>query len=96
MSRLTVRQSIQELVDEGYLSKQRGRGTFILEKKIEQKLLTTTSFTSLMEEQGKVPRNETLSIEKFLLLKLYKESFILANIQRSYALNVSVLPMILL
>ncbi|GAB1792662.1 MULTISPECIES: GntR family transcriptional regulator [Priestia] len=64
VSRLTVRQSIQELVDEGYLSKQRGRGTFILEKKIEQKLLTTTSFTSLMEEQGKVPRNETLSIEK--------------------------------
>ncbi|MEH6887691.1 GntR family transcriptional regulator, partial [Priestia megaterium] len=33
VSRLTVRQSIQELVDEGYLSKQRGRGTFILEKK---------------------------------------------------------------
>ncbi|MCM3196499.1 GntR family transcriptional regulator [Priestia megaterium] len=64
VSRLTVRQSIQELVDEGYLSKQRGRGTFILEKKIEQKLLTTTSFTSLIEEQGKVPRNETLSIEK--------------------------------
>ncbi len=79
VSRLTVRQGIQELVDEGYLAKERGVGTFVLDKKIEQKLVTATSFTSLMQQQGKVPSSNILSIEQMIPSKSVKRNLALGE-----------------
>lgn len=53
VSRITVRKTIEELVQDGVVSKQQGRGTFVNSRKIVQKAGTITSFTEEMRLQGK-------------------------------------------
>lgn len=60
ISRMTVRQAISNLVNEGYLERQRGKGTFIAQKKLEQNLKGLTSFTEDMKSRGMNP--ETIMI----------------------------------
>lgn len=45
ISRVTVRNAIKELVDEGYLVKKQGKGTFVCLPKIERKVVHLLSFT---------------------------------------------------
>ncbi|HET7658643.1 MAG TPA: GntR family transcriptional regulator, partial [Bacillales bacterium] len=52
ISRMTVRQAINNLVNDGYLYRQKGRGTFVAMKKFEQKLPVLTSFTEDMKTRG--------------------------------------------
>lgn len=53
LSRTTIREAIDALVDEGLLRREKGRGTFIAEPKITEKWLgAPDSFTESMQEQG--------------------------------------------
>jgi GntR family transcriptional regulator len=52
VSRMTIRQAIQGLVDEGILARKRGSGTFVNDQKVEQPLQSMISFTRLMESTG--------------------------------------------
>ncbi|QQZ09987.1 GntR family transcriptional regulator [Heyndrickxia vini] len=52
VSRMTIRQAVQGLVDEGILMRKRGSGTFVSNEKVEQPLKEITSFTKLMEQRG--------------------------------------------
>ncbi|OGN93316.1 MAG: hypothetical protein A2Z71_02480 [Chloroflexi bacterium RBG_13_50_21] len=53
LSRTTVREAIDALVNEGLLRRERGRGTFISEPKIMEGLLQTpTGFSDSLAEQG--------------------------------------------
>ncbi|CAM3788869.1 GntR family transcriptional regulator [Mesobacillus zeae] len=52
ISRMTVRQAVNQLVQNGMLYRQQGKGTFVAERKIEKQLLGLTSFTEDMQGRG--------------------------------------------
>ena len=64
VSRMTIRQAVNELVNEGLLKKERGRGkgTIVLSNAIADKLSTVKSFTQKMSEQGLVLKNKQINI----------------------------------
>ena len=52
ISRITVRQAITNLVNERILYRVKGKGTFVMEQKLEQGLQGLTSFTEDMKARG--------------------------------------------
>ncbi|WP_066068065.1 phosphonate metabolism transcriptional regulator PhnF [Neobacillus soli] len=63
ISRMTVRQAFTHLVNEGYLHRLQGKGTFIAERKIEQPLQWVTSFTEDMKARGLEPGSQLIHFE---------------------------------
>lgn len=64
VSRMTVRQAISNMVRNRLLYREKGRGTFVAEKKFEQPLEGVTSFSEDMKRRGLSPHNELLLFEK--------------------------------
>jgi GntR family transcriptional regulator len=52
ISRITVRNAILELVEEGYLVKKQGKGTFVSKRKIERKIVHFLSFSEACKANG--------------------------------------------
>ncbi|AIY04451.1 transcriptional regulator, GntR family [Planococcus sp. PAMC 21323] len=63
VSRMTVRQSITNLVNDGLLYREKGRGTFVASPKVEQPLNGLTSFTEDMLARGMTPSNKIINFE---------------------------------
>lgn len=61
VSRMTLRQAIQTLSDEGILERKIGSGTYVARKKVQEKMTGTTSFTDIMLSQNRVPSSRTVS-----------------------------------
>lgn len=61
VSRMTLRQAVQTLVDDGILERRVGAGTFVASSKVQEKMAGVTSFTELMQALGKTPSSKTIS-----------------------------------
>lgn len=62
-SRVTVRQAIKVLVEEGLLEKVQGSGTYVKEQKIEHNIFELLSFTEEMRSLDKEPVNKVLHFQ---------------------------------
>jgi GntR family transcriptional regulator len=63
VSRMTVRQALNNLVNEGYLYRHKGKGTFISQRKIEKNIHGVRSFTEEMAATGRKVSNKIISFE---------------------------------
>ncbi|MGM9886136.1 MULTISPECIES: GntR family transcriptional regulator [unclassified Lactococcus] len=64
VSRMTARQAVTALVDEGILERRVGSGTYVASRRVREKMRGTTSFSDIISSQGKVPSSEVLSYVK--------------------------------
>lgn len=61
VSRMTLRQGITLLVEEGVLQRKVGSGTYVSNTRVQEKMRGTTSFTDIVQLQGKTPTSKLLS-----------------------------------
>lgn len=65
ISRTTVRQAIVELVNEGWLHREKSKGTFICRPKINQEFVQRLEpFNQQIRRNGMTPRTEVLRFER--------------------------------
>lgn len=64
LSRITVRKAIEYLVDEGYVVRKQGIGTFVADKKLRRVLNNQiNSFTEISEQSGGIASADLVSVE---------------------------------
>ncbi|WP_159545175.1 GntR family transcriptional regulator [Streptococcus halichoeri] len=64
VSRMTLRQAITLLVEEGILERRIGSGTYVASHRVRDKMRGTTSFTEIVNSQGKTPSSKLLSFQR--------------------------------
>ena len=55
ISRTTIRESIHSLIQQGYLYREHGRGTFVSPRKLQKGLMDLTSFSEDLVKRGMIP-----------------------------------------
>lgn len=63
ISPMTVRRAMSELVNEGYIYRERGRGTFVAQQRMQHQLENLVSFTEDMRNRGLRPSSKILDFD---------------------------------
>ncbi|MDO4912884.1 MAG: GntR family transcriptional regulator [Lactobacillus sp.] len=61
VSRMTLRQAIKTLEEEGFLERRLGSGTYVASQKVREKMSGVMSFTEIMRANGQVPSSKLIS-----------------------------------
>ncbi|GKU83510.1 GntR family transcriptional regulator [Niallia sp. NCCP-28] len=61
VSRITVRKAVLDLVEEGYLLKQQGKGTFVKHSKVKRELVAVNGYSEYMISAGITPQPQIIS-----------------------------------
>lgn len=64
VSRMTLRQAITLLVEEGILERRVGSGTYVASHRVQEKMRGTTSFTEIVRSQSKTPSSQLISYQR--------------------------------
>ncbi len=64
VSRITVREAINKLVQESYLNRQQGKGTFVMPQKLRRNIARVYSFSADMREMGIAPSSRVLDVTR--------------------------------
>ena len=63
-SRITIRRAISDLVDQGYLVKKQGKGTFVQANMVERNLLHLGSYSNFMKNSSKHPSVQIVKLQE--------------------------------
>lgn len=92
VSRVTVRNALSDLADQGFLLKRHGKGTYVQNKKIPSNLFTFNGFTTICRENNiettshvLCTRKEKASLQDIRTLGLHEEDFIIYLKRLRYA-----------
>lgn len=66
VSRMTLRQAITLLVEEGILERRVGSGTYVASHRVQERIRGTTSFTEIVNSQGRKPSSKLISYQRQL------------------------------
>lgn len=88
VSRITVRKAIEELVNEGYLTKRQGKGTFVNAPKIGRKIEHVISFTAACKANGVSSHSVVTERTKLKADQETAERHKYSRVNRCYIFNV--------
>ncbi|GAA5350138.1 GntR family transcriptional regulator [Streptococcus uberis] len=95
VSRMTLRQAVTLLVEEGILERRVGSGTYVASHRVRDKMRGTTSFTEIVHSQGKTPSSKLISYQRQLAsdteikeLQLEPSDFVIRMERIRYADNI--------
>lgn len=80
VSKITVRKAVQLLVDDGYVRKQSGKGTFILSNRPFNIMNRAQSYTSLLNQAGKKVETEILEVRELKETSASTSNFVYHNV----------------
>ncbi|WP_217588122.1 GntR family transcriptional regulator [Lentibacillus saliphilus] len=83
VSRHTIRKALELLMNEGYLFRQPGKGTFVNQKKSNYELSYLTSFTEQMKALNRIPSSKIIDIKNNVVPdRQLKEKLALSEYER--------------
>ncbi len=87
VSRMTARNALTALVNEGWAHRIQGRGTYVAKPKIKRDLLRLTGFSQMLKEKGIEPSNRTLGTEVLEADKIISEKFNISIGEKVYRIT---------